>query len=179
MKMNLLFDYPLRGYTLENMARIILRRKNNHNFIFCCQHFDSVEEITTKYRLDCTNVAVIINELNCNGLKSDLIEFILDDNISRKVIKINFYDVKSRLFNTQRKYSEMCISNYEFMQNLKSLGCGVFVVSILLYENWCFDFEIFDLDKIVLRIYDSAAKKTVFFSEYSNKDNGIKDNIIV
>jgi hypothetical protein len=164
MRMNLLFDYPLRGYTIENMARIILRRKKDNNFIFCCQHFDSVDEIINKYRLECSNVTLIVNDLNRNGLKSDLIEFVLENISSRKVLGINFYDVKSRLFNTLRKYSEMCISNYEFMQNFKSLGCQVFVISVLLYENWCFDFEIYELDNISLRIYDSSAKKTLFFS---------------
>jgi len=164
MKCNLLFDYSLRGYTLENMARIILRRLKSNNFIFCCKHFDDIDEVLTKYRLDVDNIPLIIGDIRMNGWKSDLIEFELDDKINRKIIRINFYDVKSRLHNSRRKYHEMCISDYEFMNRIRDIGCGTFIISILLFEDWKFDFDIKNLDEEQMRIYDSSMKKTLFFS---------------
>jgi len=164
MKINLLYDYPLRGSTLENTARILLRRKNGHNFIFCCRHFDSIDELIDKYRLDCSNVLDAVNDLRCNGLHSDLIEFYVDDKSTRKVLKINFYDVKSRMIESQFKYFEMCVSDYEFMKNIRELGCGAYIISMLLFENWRFDFEIYPLNIARIRVYDSSVKKTMFFT---------------
>jgi hypothetical protein len=164
MKVDLLHDYPLRGSTLENTARILLRREKGHNFIFCCRHFDSVDEIILKYRLDCSDCVLIVNDLRCNGLHSDLIEFYIEDNIDRKVLQINFYDVKSRMIQSPFKYFEMCVSDYEFMKHIQELNCGAHIISILLFENWRFDFEIYKFNNSRIRVYDSSLKKTVFFT---------------
>lgn len=165
MRINLLSDYPLRGATLENMARMLLRRNNDNNFIFGCRNFDSIDEIICKYRLDCSAIATIVDELRCNGVHSDLIEFCFEDMIDRKITRINFYDVKSRIIQSPFQYFEMCVSDYEFFERERVLGCGVFIVSLLLFENWCLDFAIYDFHKARIRVYDSAAKKTVLFKD--------------
>ncbi len=164
MKINLLNDYPLRGATLENTARILLRRRNEHNFIFCCRQFDSVDDIITKYKLDCTNVMPAVNELLCNGLHSDLIEFYIEDKINRKVLSINFYDVKSRIIQSPYKYFEMCVSDYDFMAHIQKFGCQTSIISMLLFENWRFDFEVYNFNRARIRVYDSSANKTLFFT---------------
>jgi hypothetical protein len=169
MKINLLYDYPLRGSTLENTARILLRRRNKHNFIFCCRQFDSIDEIITKYKLDCSKITLAVNDLRCNGLHSDLIEFYMEDKINRIVLNISFYDVKSRIIQSPFKYFEMCISDYEFMNHIQKLDCNAYIISILLFEDWRFDFEIYAFNKARIRVYDSSEKKTLFFTNNNKK----------
>jgi len=170
MKINLLYDYPLRGATFENTAKILLRRRNDNNFIFCCRQFDSIDEIIIKYRLDCSKISLAVNDLRCNGLHSDLIEFYMEDKINRIISTINFYDVKSRLIQSPFKYFEMCISDYEFMTNIQKLNCNSYIISILLFENWRFDFEVYTFNNARIRVYDSSEKKTLFFTNSNKQD---------
>jgi len=74
----------------EHVARILLRRKNHNNFIFCCKSFDSIDEITSKYRLDTLGIRPVIEYLKKSGLKTDLVEFELDNVDDRIVKKIIF-----------------------------------------------------------------------------------------
>ena len=96
---------------------------------------------------------------------SDLIEFELDNIENRTVKKINFYDVKSKLEHCRREYFEMCISTNEFMNNAQSIGCGAYIVSLIILNNWRLDFDVFKLCDVTVRVYDSSVKKTVFFSK--------------
>ena len=66
MLIDLSFDYPLRGVVLEHVARILLKRKNNNNFVFCCRYFDSISEIIVKYRLKCDAIYSFVEYLKIN-----------------------------------------------------------------------------------------------------------------
>jgi len=164
MIVDFLFDYQLRGRIFEHVARILVRRRNGNNFIFVCSAFDSIDEIIAKYRLDCCRFEGVVRFLSRNGLKSDLIEFVLDDSVGRVVSAINFYDVKSRLYNSVRDYSEMCISNFEFLCDAEKMGCGAFVAPITIFRNWRFDLSVEKFKGFHLRVYDSQEKKTLFFT---------------
>jgi hypothetical protein len=165
MKIQLLYDYQLRGAVLENGARILLRREHSNNFIFCCRYFDSIEEIVQKYRLDYSDIIGLYSHIKRNGMHTDLIEFVLADKIERKIISINLYDVKSRVYNSRSPYVEMCKSNYDFMMDMKTFGCDVFIIELILYPNWIVEMNIERLDDIKLRVYDSSEKRTVSFQK--------------
>jgi hypothetical protein len=161
MIIDLRFDYPLRGTILENGARILLRRMNKNNFIFHCRYFDSIDEIISKYRLNFSDNSIIVEDIRCNGMHSDLIEFVLNNNIERKIMKINFYDVKSKVYNAERKFFEMCVSDYEFFCRMKSAESGTFVIIMIILPDWNLDVQIKEFQDIPLRVYDSSANKTV------------------
>ena len=135
MIINLLRDVHLRGAIFEDGARILLIRKNKNNFIFCVNKFDSLNEIVNKYRLNCSHIKESFSYFQVNPCLCDLVEFVIDNTISRNVLKINFYDVKTRRSDSERKYFEACVSNHDFMKKMQSMEFGVFIVSILLFEN--------------------------------------------
>lgn len=155
MIINLLFDYPLRGHTLEHTARILLRRKNMNNFIFVCNMYDSVSELIQKYRLNCKNISQIVDFILQDKWRSDLIEFVLNNTKDRVVERINFFDVKSKVSNSKRKLMDVCLSNHKFMLNAERIGCGAFIVSLILLNNWKFTFEVLSYKALNLRVYDS------------------------
>jgi hypothetical protein len=171
MIINFSRDYSLRGAIFEDLARILIRRQNNNNFIFRVINFDSLSEIIKKYRLNCDNVKELISFFEVNKCLSDLVEFVLDDVNSRNILKINFYEVKTRNFNSKRKYFETCLSNHKFMKEMISLKCDVYLISIILFEDWRFSFNLYDYDSTFLRVYNSVTNKTEFFTKNSlNKD---------
>ncbi len=171
MLLNLVREVTVRGAVFEHAALILLRRLNKNNFIFLVKRFDSVFEIVDKYRFDCSQVEELVNFVNFNGARCDLVEFVVDDNISRKVLAINFFEVKTRRHDTKRKYFETCLSNHDFMKKVYGLGANVFLVSVLLFEDWRFSFNIHNYNDTFLRVYDSSDNKTVFFSRMPRVSN--------
>ncbi len=163
MIINLLRDVQLRGAMFEDGARVLLRHKNENNFVFCVNKFDSLIEIVDKYRLNCSLVQDAFSFFYVNKCLCDLVEFVVDDTTARNVLKINFYDVKTRRLDSERKYFETCVSNHDFMKNMQSKGFNVFIMSIILFENWEFSFNVHEYASVFLRIYDSTNKKTVDF----------------
>lgn len=169
MLLNLVHEITVRGAVFEHGSLILLRRRNKNNFVFLVKRFDSLFEIVDKYRFDCSAVSDLVNFVNCNGCLCDLVEFVVDDVLSRKVVKLNFYEVKTRRFDTKRKYFETCLSNHEFMCNVSGFGAGTFLVGLILFENWRFSFNVHDYGDTFLRVYDSAMNKTCFFSRKPKK----------
>ncbi|MFA6073232.1 MAG: hypothetical protein WC758_03915 [Candidatus Woesearchaeota archaeon] len=161
MIINLVTDTHLRGAVFEDGARILLRRELENNFIFCVKKFDSLIEIVDKYRLNYQSIKEEFSFFRVNPCLCDLVEFVLDNTSSRNIIKINFYDVKTRYFNSKRKYFDACISNHEFMKKMQSSGFGVFIASIILFDKWNFSFNIHNYESVFLKIHDSTTKKIV------------------
>ena len=163
MIVNFLRDVHLRGAVFEDGARILLRRENKNNFIFRVCNFNSLFEIVEKYRFNCDAVADAFSYFSVNRCLCDLVEFVVDDVSSRNVLSINFYEVKSRRSDSKRKYFENCLSNHNFMSEMKKRGFGVFIVSCVLFDNWCFSFNVYVYDSVLMRVYDSSLNKTVLF----------------
>jgi hypothetical protein len=166
MILNLLKELTVRGVVFERGCLILLRRRNKNNFIFLTKRFDSIHEIITKYRFNCILVKDLISFVDDN-FGCDIIEFVIDSVSSRAVLKINFYEVKTRRFDAKRKYFETCLSNYEFMTN--SSSSGIFLISCVLFKNWDFSFNVYDYADVLIRVYNSVENKTVFFSRPKNK----------
>lgn len=164
MLLNLSREISIRGAVFEHGSLILLRRKNDNNFIFLKKRFDSLSEIIEKYRFDCSRIQPLVDYVQSKGILCDLIEFVVDEVASRIVLSINFYEVKTRRHDTKRKFFETCISNHEFMSGVKKFGGNTFLVSIIVFDDWNFSFNVYDYDKTLLRVYDSAANKTLFFS---------------
>jgi len=154
-------DYPLRGYAFEYISRILLRQKRNHNFIFQASRFDNIEEIISKYRLIINNKFKKISEfISKNWNKFDLIEFELSNKESRIVENIFMYDVKTKFHKRKIDYYEMCHSNYEFAKEIKSLfDISIYIISIIIYENWRFSFNMIDFTKVKIKPYTRFRKK--------------------
>jgi len=160
---NLITDTHLRGAIFEDGTRILLRRQCKNNFIFCVNKFDSLIEIVDKYKLNCNHIKDSFSFFQVNPCLCDLVEFIIDNTVSRNVIKINFYDVKTKDFYSKRKYFDACVSNHEFMKQMKKLGFDVFIVSIILFDNWKFSFNIHEYNSVFLKVHDSTTKKIIDF----------------
>ena len=167
---NLIFDVQLRGAVFEFVARILVRRDKHNNFIFQCSQFSSFDEIVDKYRLDCSKIGRLKDFLKKNKMRSDLIEFRLNNFKERLIEEILFYDVKTRKSNSKRKYFESCLSVHEYMKSLsRDYDCKTFVVSIMLFEDWRFSFNIHRYEETLLRVYNSITKKTLFFIKNGEK----------
>ncbi|MFP4567566.1 MAG: hypothetical protein ACLFN8_01350 [Candidatus Woesearchaeota archaeon] len=156
-------DIHLRGAVFEDVARILLRRRNENNFIFRVCNFDSLFEIVKKYRFNCSGIKDVFSFFSVNRCLCDLVEFVVDNVESRNVLKINFYEVKSRRQDAKRNYFESCLSNHNFMVDMKNRGFGVFVISLVLFDDWRFSFNVYDYGSVLFRVYDSQRNKTVLF----------------
>lgn len=156
MQINLLREHNLRGYGFEHIARMLLRRTKKNNFIFNVMSFNSLEELTYKYKL---KIDFDVNFISINWGKGDLIEFVLDNIKNRNVQKINFYDVKTQTKINLRNYFEFCKSDDIFYKSCLENSFEVFVVSIILNGFWNFLFSIKDFEKCKKRIYSNFKKK--------------------
>jgi hypothetical protein len=172
MLLNLTREVSIRGAVFEHGSLILLRRQNKNNFIFLVKRFDTLFEIVDKYRFDCSQVQDLVNFVGRNGCFCDLVEFVVDDILSRKVLKLNFYEVKTRRCDSKRKYFETCLSNHDFMIKVSNLSAGTFLVGLILFEDWRFSFNVHVYSDTFLRVYDSSEKKTVFFSRAPRNEYG-------
>ncbi|MGE0793118.1 MAG: hypothetical protein AB7V77_03000 [Candidatus Woesearchaeota archaeon] len=157
---NLSYDYNLRGYVFEYVARILLRRLNNNNFIFQLSRFDSIDEILTKYKLEISpKVMDLILILKKEWNKCDLIEFKLNNKEQRKIEQILMYDVKTKYYAVERKYFEFCESNFKFMKKCVEMKVPTKIISMILFEDWRFSFNISDFENAPKKIYSNFKNK--------------------
>jgi hypothetical protein len=159
MLKNLSMDYNLRGYSFEYIAKILLRRTNKNNFIFQLAQFDSIEEILTKYRFRYDeNINQILEILRTDWNRCDLIEFEIDDNFNRNIKQIILYEVKTKFYKVDRDYFEFCTSNFKFMDKCTKENIPTKIISIVLFENWRFSFNLFEFSAVKKKIYSNFKK---------------------
>ena len=151
MIIEILKDNNLRGYTLEYVAKLLLRRERKNNFIFKINNFDNVTEIMSKYRLVYDNEKVI-EFLNNNWRRTDLIEFVLNNTKERLVENIIVYDAKSKKQETKRVF-EFCKSNYRFMSECVDFNIEAKVASMVVFEDWKMSFNIYNFKDVKKRVY--------------------------
>ena len=149
---NLAHDKNLRGYVFEYIARILLRRERKNNFIFLLNRFDSVEESITKYRFDISSFAHLLTRLN--DCRCDIIEFRCSDKKSRHVQEIALYDVKTKHHLAPPRPYDACLSNHKFMKMMGNL-LKTYLISVMVFDDWRFSFNIYDYQTCKFRIYDS------------------------
>lgn len=150
-------DFSLRGYSFEYIAKILIRRNNNNNFIFQTCQFDSIREILTKYKLKPSEkTKSIVEYLEIEWNRCDLLEFILDD--ARNIENIIFYEVKTKINTAKRKYFELCQSNKSFLDFIATKGYTAYLVSIILYERWRFSLNCIPYEKAEIVSYTNYKK---------------------
>lgn len=162
MIVDLLKEHNLRGYMCEYVTKVLLRRTNRNNFIFQMNQFDSLTEITTKYRLKLDSTFETLQKTCENNWgRSDIVEFVLDNTYSRNVKKVIFYDVKSKNFHVNKRNFEICKSNHEFMISFKETS-NVFakIIAVNIFESWRLSMQIIDYHFVKKRIF-SHHKKTM------------------
>ncbi len=81
-----------------------------------------------------------------------MIELILDNKDSRNLKDIKFYEIKTKNHSNKLKY-DMCMSSYDTYEYLFSLGYEIFLVSIVLFDNWNFSFNQYRLKLKNIRKY--------------------------
>lgn len=154
MLYNLSYEYNLRGYAFEYISKITLRRQNKNNFIFQLSGFDSINEIINKYKLKITEkYEEFVNYLNIEWNKCDIIEFRINNKDERIVNEIIMYEVKTKFHKVERDYFEFCLSNHKFMKKCKEYNIPTKVISIILFEDWRFSFNILEFEKCRKRVY--------------------------
>ena len=159
MIFNLWKEHNLRGYAFEYIAKVVLRRQQKNNFIFPTVLFDNIDEISKKYRFNYTdNLCTFIDLLRREWKRCDLIEFKCQDKKNRLVYKINVYEVKTKIHSVKRDYFEICLSNHKFYQECNRLNVPTHIVSIIIFENWRFSFNIIPYEKVKKRIYTHYKK---------------------
>jgi hypothetical protein len=149
----------MRGCLFENVAKIILRRIQKHNYIFLTRQFDSLQQIVDRYKLKInSDMKPTMSFIESNFSKSDILEFKIDE---EKVIhKILVYDAKTKYFTIKRDYFEFCKSNFEFLIQLQDIyNITVKVVSITLYKSWSCSVAVKDFDRNNTRVYTYHKKK--------------------
>lgn len=170
MIVDLLDEYNLRGYGFEYIGRVLLRRKRDNNFIFLINRFDGVEEIIQKYKFDVSDVSTEKMRFLSDTWKGDVIEFVLSDKEKRLVKDICLYEIKTMRNTSKRKCYEICLTDYLFYKKAEKLGIFVSFVSITLFEDWRFSFNIYDFWKTLLRVRNSKTKQTYFYTDMKNRD---------
>lgn len=154
-------DYNLRGYSFEYIARILLRRQNNNNFIFLSSRFDDLNEILIKYKLQTNNNSTkdILSYINQNWNRFDIIEFKLNNKEERIIENINIYEVKTKFHTINKNYFEFCISNYKFCHDiLLKYNIDIKIISMTLFENWKFSFNIKKFSSSNIKLYSNFKK---------------------
>ena len=154
---------------MEYICRILLRRQNNNNFIFQLNRFDDIDEIIIKYKIKVPEYfKPVIEFMKKEWNRCDLIEFIFDNKINRKIIDLNFYEVKSKIYYVKRNYFEQCLSNYKFMNKIKNeFNLKTYIISVFVYDSWRFSFNIISYENQKIRVYSRFNKTTS--SSYLNK----------
>jgi len=127
--------------------------------------FDGLDEIIKKYRMKTTIYPKEKLNFIRNSWKScDLIEFVLEDKVERVIKEIRLYDAKTKFHLVQRDYFETCEKNHHFMSTAEEVfNISANIISIILFEEWRFSFNILPYAKQRIRIYNSVHKKRVAF----------------
>lgn len=148
MRLNLRTEYNLRGYAFQHIIRMVLRRQNKNNFIFCINQHDGLDEFRTKCKLKIEK-----NLLDIEWGKGDLIVFIVNNVEERIVKEIILYEVKTRNANRLIQYLEICRSDNAFYKKCVLKGIRVKVVETKIYRDWIFDMYIDDYYKFSIQVY--------------------------
>lgn len=158
MLLNLKYDKSRRSILFENQAKLLLRKEKQNNFIFLTRNFFSFEEILLKYRIKINNFDnEKIELLKKNFSSIDLIELKLESSENRILKDIILFEVKTKLFNI--KYNpELCFSSFQTYHEAKELGIEVKLVSFVLFEEWRYSFNIYELDLKKMSIYSRSMK---------------------
>lgn len=152
----------LRATVFENAARILLKREEGNNFIFIPYLFDSIDELQKKYRLKFpSKFDSLLKLFKTEWKRCDLIEFVLNNTKERIVENILFFEVKTKLNTVERPYFEQCPSNHKFMQDVHKMGYKTYFISVVVFDNWRFSFNIlpYQTQKIRVRTRFVAKKK--------------------
>jgi hypothetical protein len=158
MLLNLKFDKSRRSILFENQAKLLLRKERKNNFIFLTRNFFSFDEIILKYRIKIDNFNREIIELLNNHFSSiDIIELKLNSSENRILKEIILYEVKTKLYDI--KYNpELCLSSFQTYHKAKELGIEVKLVSFVLFEDWRYSFNIYELDLKKISVYSRSLK---------------------
>ena len=162
--LNLVSDINLCGYTLEFMAKILLRRMRKNNFIFQLNQFANMQEIITKYRLDIAAQQWLLTQ----KIRADIIEFVFNDLATRKVSEIKLYEVKvNRRDVVVPDVTSASYDFYNWVTQNKFATVDFFLIQI--HSNWNFEWQIVSFSNVKshLHIYTSNWKKNVKDRIYS------------
>ncbi len=171
MIINFKQDQSRRSVLFENLAKLLIRKEKNNNFIFITRNFNFFNEIVLKYKLNIKELNPKIIELFEKRITSvDLIEFKLKDKYSRIVNEIILYEVKTKISNNKYRY-DICLSSFETYHKAQVLNIETKLISFVLFENWRYSFNIHDLDLSKYNVYSKALK-----NRYEAK---IKANLIL
>lgn len=156
MIINLNKEHNLRGYAFEYISRVLMRRHQENNFIFLVNRYDSLEEITSKYRLTFKEKEQA-NWLSAHWGKGDLIEFVCEKE-KREVEQIIIYEVKTKKHGVKRRYFEVCKSDQVFFEECKQKGIPVRIASVMIFEDWRFSMNIYPYENARVRTYSNFKK---------------------
>ena len=141
----------LRGHAFEFIAKAILRREKNNNFIFTTSIFDSIDEILTKYRLvPDPKLDTFIDYLRKEWKRCDILEFLHEN---RVIKNIKVYDAKTKIHSVKRDVYEFCKSNFMFFNRCESFSIETYIISIIIFENWRFSYSIRPFSECKVREY--------------------------
>jgi hypothetical protein len=158
MIFNLKKEVHLRGLVFENIAKVLVRKNMNNNFVFMTKYFNSLDELVVKYclNLSCFDVS-LLNRINKQFHSIDLIGFELNNHEDRIVQDLLFYEVKTKSSSNSSRY-DICASSSEIYDFLKKNGFSIFLVSFVIFENWNYSFNIHKLNLNKLRVYSKYSQ---------------------
>ncbi|MFW5852838.1 MAG: hypothetical protein ACOCUR_02315 [Nanoarchaeota archaeon] len=142
-----------RAVLFEDLAKMMIRKRNKNNFIFMTRRFDDLDEVVRKYNLDVSSVNHDIMQLLESNFKTiDLIEFKLNNFRERIVDDLAFYEVKTKSHNN-KMLSDMCVKSYETYKVLMDEGFQVMTVFFVFFENWRCSFNMHPMDLKNFKVY--------------------------
>ncbi|MGM5485442.1 MAG: hypothetical protein ACQEP1_06245 [Nanobdellota archaeon] len=154
MILNLKRDTPKRFVLFEDLAKVLVKRERGNNFIFVTRLSGSLDVLIWKYDLDISGLENdLVDRLRKKFTSPDIIEFVVDEN--RKVKDLLFYEVKTKSNRNHRGY-DMCVSSYDFYEEMQSRGFVCKLVSFVLFEDWRYSFNVHGLDLSKMRRYSRA-----------------------
>ena len=158
MLLNLKYDKIRRSILFENQAKLLLRKERKNNFIFLTRNFFSFDEIISKYRIKTNDFNKEKIDLLKKSFSSiDIIELKLESINNRVLKEIFLYEVKTKLY--ELKYNpELCLSSFQAYHKAKELGIKIKLVSFVLFENWRYSFNIYDLNLNKASVYSRTLK---------------------
>jgi len=143
---NLKKDVSRRTVMFEELARMLLRKKEKNNFIFSTRSFDSLNDLCSKYKLDISLLDIEIIDFLMNNLHSvDLVGFYLKDLDSRLIEFVKMFEVKTKNNNSESGF-DLCFSSYDAYAFLKRKNVEVKLLSFVLFDDWNYSFNIYDIN---------------------------------
>ncbi|MBU1202075.1 MAG: hypothetical protein KJ583_05940 [Nanoarchaeota archaeon] len=139
-------DVSRRAVVFEELARMLIRKEENNNFIFSTRSFDSFNDLCSRYKLDISLLDIELIDFLMNHLHSvDLVGFYLKDNDSRLIESVKMFEVKTKN-HTNKSGFDLCFSSYDAYAFLKRKGVDVKLLSFVLFDDWHYSFNIYDIN---------------------------------